>query len=67
VCRQHDAGCARTLGAADDRAQVVRIGDLVEADEQGTLALREVVGVRVVERLAPGDDALMVASAGGLA
>ena len=62
-----DSRRARSLRAPDDRAQVVRVGDLVEADEQRTLLARQRVGVRVPERLAPGDDTLMVARAGSVA
>ena len=37
---QHDAGRPRALGAARDGAEVARIGDLVEADEQRLAAPR---------------------------
>ena len=65
--RDDDAGRARTLGAARDRPEVVRIGHLVEADEQWTLSRRELVGIGVAKWLAPGDDPLVVAGAGCLA
>ena len=52
---------ARTFGATDDRAQVVRVGDLVEADHERPLALDQRVRVGVAVRLAEGDDALVIA------
>jgi hypothetical protein len=44
----------------------VRIGHLVETDEQWTLSCSELVGVGVVEGLTPGYDPLVVARAGSL-
>ncbi len=49
-----------------DGAEVVRVGDLVEADDKRRPAPDELPGVRVAEGLAEGDDALVVARAGGL-
>ena len=67
MSREDDACRARPLRASNDRAQVVRVGDLVEADEKGRSRRCQRVGVRVPKRLAPGDDPLVVARAGGIA
>jgi hypothetical protein len=67
VRRHDDARRSRSLGAPRDRAQVVRIGDLVEAYEERRLRTRERPGIRIAERLAPGDEPLVIARPGGLA
>ena len=61
-----DAARAGSLGAADHGAEVARVADLVEAGEERRRARGELERVGVAERLAPGDDALMVARAGRL-
>ena len=61
VRRQHEARRSRTFRAAADSAEVLRIGDAVEADEQWLGARRELVGIRVAIGLAEGDDTLMIA------
>ena len=58
-----DPGRPRTFGAPRDRTEVPRVGHAVEADEQWARALSELVGVRVLVRLDPRDDALVVAVA----
>src|SRR5712691_560064 len=65
--RHDDARRPRPLRAADHGAEVARVAHLVEAREERTLRRRELVGVRVLERLAPGEHALMVARARALA
>ena len=65
VRRKDDAGRARALRAAADGAEVARIADLVEAGDQRPLARGELVRVGVAVRLAPGEDALVVAGLGG--
>ena len=62
-----DAGRAGALRAPADRAEVARVGDLVEHGEQRPLARGELVRVGVAVRLDPRDDALVVARAGELA
>jgi hypothetical protein len=52
------------LGAATDRAQVVRVGHLVEASDQRPLAGNELEGVCVAVRLAECYDPLVIAGAG---
>ena len=44
----------------------MRVGDLVEAGDQGALHLRELVCVGVAVRLAEGDDPLVVSRPRGL-
>src|SRR6185437_14342336 len=61
VRRDDHARRAGTLRAPADGAEVVRVADLVEADEQRPLAPGEGVGVGVAEGIAPGEDALVVA------
>ena len=61
VLGDDDARRAGPLGAAADRAEVVRVGHLVEADDQRPLAGGELPGVGVAVGLAEGDDALVVA------
>ena len=61
VGREHEARRSRTFRAAADGAEVVRIGDAVEADKQRLRALRELVGVGVPVGLAEGDDTLVIA------
>ena len=63
VRRQHEAGCTRALRAPTDGAEVLRIGDAVQADEQRLWPLGELVGVGVPVGLAEGDDALVFARA----
>ena len=48
------------LGAANDRAEIVRVGDLVEAHQQWALADDELVGIGITVGLAEGDDALVL-------
>ena len=63
--RRHDhAGRPRSLGSAADGAEVVRIGDPVEADEERTRLSRELEGIRVPVWLAKSQHALVVASPG---
>src|SRR5581483_4178731 len=59
--RHHDARRPRALGAAADGAEVARVADLIEAGEQRSLALGELIRVRVLVWLAPGEHALVVA------
>ena len=61
------AGRAGALRAAADRAEVARVGDLVEHREQRPLGRGELVGVGVAVGLDARDDALVVARAGELA
>ena len=61
-----DAAGAGPLGAAADGAEVVRVGDLVEADDERPLAPCDLVRVRIAIRLAERDDALVVHRPGGL-
>ncbi len=61
-----DSARARPLGAADDGAEVLWVGDLVETDEQWHVAAGQLVGVRVPERVAPGEHALVVPRARSL-
>src|SRR5581483_2901476 len=61
VRRHHDPRRPRALRAAADGAEVARIADLVEAGEQRSLALGELIRVRVLVWLAPGEHALVVA------
>ena len=67
MSRDDDAGRARSLGAPDHRAEVARVGDLVEAGEQRPLDGCELVRIGVAIRLAPGEHALVVARLGRLA
>src|SRR5947209_11483990 len=63
--RRHDDSCrARALRAAADGAEIARVADLVEAREQRPLPLGELIRVRVLVRLAPGEHTLMVARPG---
>jgi hypothetical protein len=55
----------RALCGTDDGSEVVRIGDLIENDQQ-RLPGGELVRVGVTERLDPGDHALVVAGASEL-
>src|SRR5439155_21087032 len=66
VRREYDAARAGTFGAAANGAQVPRIAHLIEADDQRRPPRGELVRVRVAVRLAPRDDALMIAGRGGL-
>ena len=50
--------------APADGAEIVRIGDAIEADEERARLGRQLEGVRVPVRLAAGEDALMIASPG---
>ena len=59
-----DAARTRPLRAPDHGAEVARVAHLVEAGEQRRLSRGELERVRVVERLAPGHDALVVARPG---
>ncbi len=63
MLRHDDAAGARSLRAPADRAEVVRIGDAVEADEERPLTAGELPGVGVRVRLAEGDDSLVVPGA----
>src|SRR5207244_8091371 len=64
----HDhAGRAGSFGAPADGTEIAGIGDLVETGQQRPLRAGELPRVRVAVRLAPGDDALVVACAGCLA
>jgi hypothetical protein len=62
-----DTRRARAFGAPADGAQVARIGNPVEADEQRLLLGGQLVPVGVAVRRALGDDALVIAGAGRLA
>ena len=64
--RDDDSRRPRSLGTADDRAEVVRVGDLVEACQQGTIGGGQLPAVGVLVGLAPGEHALVIARAGGL-
>ena len=58
------AARARAFGTTRHGAEVARIGDLVEAGDERSLAGDELVRVRVAIRLAPGHDSLVVACPG---
>ena len=60
----HDAGGAGGLGAPADRAEVARVLDLVERDDERVLGLEQRLGVRVRIGVDLGDDALVVGGAG---
>jgi hypothetical protein len=61
VRRQDDAGRARAFRSPDDCAEVVRVGDLVEANEERRVAAGELPGVGIPERRGPRDEPLVVA------
>src|SRR5438309_1969622 len=66
--RRHDyPRRPRSLRAPDDGAEIVRVGHLVEADEERRFRGREIPRVRITEGLAPGDDSLVLARLDGLA
>src|SRR6188472_765666 len=52
--------------ASDHRAEVPRVGHLVEAAEKGPIDARELPGVCIGIRLTPCDDTLMVGRSRGL-
>ena len=58
------AGRACTFCAAANGAEVPWVGHLVETDDQRALFCGKLPGVAVFVRLAPGDDALMIARPG---
>ena len=60
VCRNDDAGRSRSFCAADDGAEIARVGDLVEAGEERSLRRGELPAVGVLVGLAPGEHALVV-------
>ena len=66
VRRDDHAGRACSFCAARHRAQVARIGDAIETDEQRARLPRELEGVRISIRLDARDDALVITSAGGV-
>src|SRR5439155_24951446 len=61
-----DARRAGPFGAPADRAEIVRVGDLVEAGEQRPLALGQRIRVRVPIRVAKRDNSLVVPRGRGL-
>ena len=61
-----DAGRSRALRAPADRPEVARVAHLVETGEERPVGRGQLVGVRVLVGLAPGEHALVVARAGGL-
>src|SRR6185436_12634721 len=67
VCRNDDARRPRSLCAADHRAEIARVGDLVEAGEERALRRGELPAVGVLVGLAPGEYALVVTSSRGFA
>ena len=66
MCRHDHAGRAGPFRAAGDRAEVAGVGDAVEADEQRARLPRQLEGVAISIRLDASDDALVVASTGGV-
>ena len=61
-----DAGRSRAFGAPAHRAEVPRIAHLVETGEERAVGRGQLVGVRVLVGLAPGEHSLVVARAGRL-
>ena len=60
----HDPGRAGHLGRAADRAEVVRVLDLVEGDDQGVRVGEQRARIGVGIGIDLGDDALVVGRAG---
>ena len=54
-----DAGRARGLGRAHDRAQIARIGDTVDGDEERLLRGQQRVEISRAQRRRHRDDTLM--------
>ena len=63
MCRDDDPGRPRSLRAADDRAEIARIGDLVEARDERAFVRGELPAVGVLVGLTPREHALVVARA----
>src|SRR5438105_8813856 len=59
-----DAGRARRLGAPADRAEIARVGDLVETDDERLRRGRQLKGIGVAVRLAQREYALMIGGTG---
>ena len=63
VRRDDDSCRSRSFGAADDGAEVARVGHLVETCKQRELGGCKLPPVRVLVRLAPREHALVIAGA----
>ena len=66
VLEHDDAVGARALGAATHGTEIVRVGHLVETDDEGALPRHELIRVRVAVRLAERDDTLMLSCSRGI-
>ena len=63
-CRgQHDAGCARGLRGPHHRAQVARIGDSVERDEERPRRVEQIIEIYRSQRFRRRDDSLVPVAA----
>ncbi len=56
---EDDPGHPGTLGGTEDRAEVLRIGDAIEYDEEGLRIGDQPVEIGLYERRSPSDDALV--------
>ncbi len=63
VARQHQAVRARAVAGAHDRAEVARVGDAVEHDDERVLARQQLEGVDVRVRIGQRGESLMIRTA----